>query len=89
MRKSKKQKQEQNGCESWVIKKPRTWVVRIPGSFVGYSFEEGGGGFQTTVVAESWEAAWETAMDTDSWEILPFDVGHIACFPKEVVTTCD
>ena len=89
MRKSNKQKQEQNGCESWVIKKPRAWIIRIPGAFVGYGFKEGGGGFQTTVVAESWEAAWETAIDTDSWEVLPFDVKHIACFPKEVVTTSD
>ena len=91
LRKSKKQKQEQEqiGCESWVIKKPRAWVIRIPGSFVGYCVKEGGGGFQTTVMAESWESAWETAMDTDSWEVLPFDVVHIACFPKEVVTTSD
>jgi len=88
LKKSHKQKQEhkQIGCESWVIKKPRAWVVRIPGAFVGYSFEEGGGGFQTVVVAESWEAAWQTAMDTDSWDILPFDVDSIACFPKDVVT---
>tara|TARA_R100001463_G_scaffold119360_1_gene175211 strand:+ start:470 stop:592 length:123 start_codon:yes stop_codon:yes gene_type:complete len=38
------------------------------------------------VVAESWEAAWQTAMDTDSWDILPFDVDSIACFPRDVVT---
>jgi hypothetical protein len=88
LRKSNKQKQEQNGCESWVIKKPRAWVIRIPGSFDGY-VEDVGGGFQTIVIAESWEAAWETAMDTDSWQVVPFHVEHIACFPKEVVTTRD
>ena len=88
MRKSRKQKQEPNGCESWVIKEPRAWVIRIPGAFDGI-VEEGGGGYQTTVIAESWEAAWEAAIDSNSWEVLPFDIKHIACFPKEVVTTCD
>ena len=88
LRKSKKQKQEQEqiGCESWVTKKPRAWVVRIPGSFVGYCVKEGGGGFQTIVIAEDVEAAWTTAMDTDSWEVLPFDVDGMECFPKDPLT---
>ncbi len=83
MRKSKKQKQEPNGCESWVIKKPKAWVVRIPGAFVGYSVQEGGGGFQTVVVAESADSAIETAMDVDSWEVLHFDVEGICAFPRD------
>ena len=85
MRKSKKQKQEQNGCESWAIKKPRAWVIRVPGAFTGYSVPEGGGGYQTVVVAESSEAAWEVAMDSDTWEVLPFDISGIACFPRDVL----
>ena len=44
--------------------------------------KEGGGGFQTVVLAESAESAWEVAMDSDSWETLPFDIPGIECFPR-------
>ena len=87
LKKSKKQKQEQEqvGCESWVTKKPRAWVVRIPGAFVGYSVQEGGGGFQTVVLAESADAAIEVAMDVDSWEVLHFDIEGLCVFPRDPI----
>ena len=56
---------------------------------MGYCVKEGGGGFQTIVIAEDVEAAWTTAMDTDSWEVLPFDVEGMECFPKDPVIAKD
>tara|TARA_R100000781_G_scaffold66255_1_gene41632 strand:- start:439 stop:555 length:117 start_codon:yes stop_codon:yes gene_type:complete len=35
------------------------------------------------VLAESPEAAWAASMDTDQWEILPFDVDSMEVFPKD------
>ena len=63
--------------------------MRIPGAFVGYSVQEGGGGFQTVVLAESADAAIETAMDVDTWETLYFDVEGLCVFPKDPMITED
>jgi hypothetical protein len=56
---------------------------------VGYSVQEGGGGFQTVVLAESADAAIEVAMDVDTWEVLHFDVEGLCVFPKDPMTTKD
>jgi len=50
---------------------------------VGYCVKEGGGGFQTVVVAEDADAAWTVAVDCDHWEILPFDVEAMEVFPRD------
>ncbi len=86
MKKSRKQEQEKDGCQSWAIEKPRSWVIRIPGSFVGYCVKDGGGGFQTVVLAENPDVAWTVAMETDKWEVLPFDVDGMEVFPVEPLT---
>lgn len=37
-------------------------------------------------MAESEIIAWETAMDCDVWEKLPFEVKHVQVFLREVPT---
>jgi hypothetical protein len=61
----------------------RAYVVRLPGVFIGYSGAKQQGSFQTVVVAESEEIAWEVACACDVWEQLPFDVKNAQIFPKD------
>ena len=56
---------------------------------MGYCVKDGGGGFQTVVVAESADAAIEVAMDVDTWETLYFDVEGLCVFPKDPMITED
>lgn len=51
--------------------------------FIGYSGAKQQGSFQTVVVAESEEIAWEVACACDVWEQLPFDVKNAQIFPKD------
>jgi hypothetical protein len=37
-------------------------------------------------MAESEIIAWETAMDCDVWEKLPFEVKYVQVFPREMPT---
>jgi len=42
--------------------------------------------FQTVVMAESAQMAWEIALRSDFWEQLPWDVDKVQVFPKTPVT---
>jgi len=61
--------------------RPRGWVVRVPSAFVGYESLYPGG-FQTVVIAETEDMAWEIAGNSDVWEQLDFPVEHLAVFPQ-------
>ena len=56
---------------------------------MGYSVQEGGGGFKTVVLAESADAAIEVAMDVEHWELLKFDVEGLCVFPKDPMIAKD
>ena len=59
----------------------RYFVVRLPGAFTSYGEEAG---YQTVVLARTANEAFVSACDTNSWEILPFEVEQVHVFPKEV-----
>ena len=63
--------------------RPRAWVIRMPGIFIGYDGTKLKGSFQTVVCAPSEGLAWEVAMMSDVWERLPFEVKTIQIFPKD------
>lgn len=42
--------------------------------------------FQTVVMAESAQMAWEVAFESDVWEQLPWAVDKVQVFPKIPVT---
>jgi hypothetical protein len=42
--------------------------------------------FQTVVMAESAQMAWEIALRSDFWEQMPWDVDRVQVFPKTPVT---
>lgn len=63
--------------------RPRAWVIRLPGVFVGYDGNKEKGSFQTIVMAETEDMAWEIAMSCDVWERLPFKVSNCQIFPKD------
>lgn len=69
------------------IRRPRAWVVRLPGVFIGYGGSKQRGSFQTVVMAESEDMAWELAMSCDVWESLPFQVETCQVFPKDFLPT--
>tara|TARA_R100000781_G_scaffold35386_3_gene25252 strand:+ start:552 stop:716 length:165 start_codon:yes stop_codon:yes gene_type:complete len=52
----------------------------LPGGFLGMTEY---GGFQTVVMAANADSAWEVAAETDSWEMLDFDVDTVMVFPKD------
>ena len=62
------------------VKRPRAWVIRLPSGFLGMTEY---GGFQTVVMAANADSAWEVAAETDSWEMLDFDVDNVMVFPKD------
>ena len=64
-------------------KEKRSWVVRIPSAFVFTGAKTGG--FQTIVIAETRDQAWEEASKCDEWEILDFFISHMKVFPKEPI----
>jgi hypothetical protein len=57
-------------------------VIRLPGVFIGYGGTSERGSFQTVVMAETEEMAWEVAMDCDVWERIPWKVDSVQIFPK-------
>ena len=63
------------------VKRPRAFVIRIPVDFIGMN--EYCGGFQTVVMAANSDTAWEVAAETDSWEMLDFEVETVMVFPKD------
>ena len=62
-------------------KEKRSWVVRIPSTFVFTGAKTGG--FQTIVMAETRDQAWEEASKCDEWEILDFFISHMKVFPQD------
>ena len=62
-------------------KEKRSWVVRIPSAFVFTGAKTGG--FQTIVIAETRDQAWEEASKCDEWEILDFFISHMKAFPQD------
>jgi len=62
------------------VERPRAWVIRLPSGFLG-TIEYGG--FQTVVMAANADSAWDVAAETDSWEMLDFDVDTVMVFPKD------
>lgn len=63
--------------------RPRAWVIRLPGIFVGHDGRKQQGSFQTIIMAMSEEAAWDVAIHHDVWEQLPFEVPNVQIFPKD------
>ena len=63
--------------------RPRAWVIRLPGIFIGYDGSRQRGSFQTVIMAMSEEAAWDVAIQHDVWEQLPFEVPTVQIFPKD------
>ena len=62
-------------------KEKRSWVVRIPSAFVFTGAKTGG--FQTIVMAQTRDQAWEEASKCNEWELLDFFISHMKVFPKE------
>ncbi len=78
--------EEGAGSHSEPPNRLRAWVIRLPGAFVGPNGTIAKGSFQTIVMAQTEEMAWEVAMGCDVWEELPFQVDNVQIFPKEPVT---
>jgi hypothetical protein len=62
-------------------------VIRLPGVFIGYGGTKEPGSFQTVVMAENEEMAWEVATDCDVWERIPWKVDNVQIFPKTPLTS--
>ena len=65
--------------------KPRAWCIRIPRSYIGDLPMRDVGGFQTVVIAYDQRNAWESAMGSPDWEMLPFPVQYFSIFPTQMV----
>ncbi len=63
--------------------RPRAFVIRLPGMFVGYNGTKMKGSFQTIVLALNEDHAWDVAIQHDVWEQLPFEVPTPQIFPKD------
>ena len=70
-----------DGSLSQESTEPRYFVVRLPGAFTTYGEESG---YQTVVLARTANEAFESACESNSWEVLPFEVEQVHVFPKEV-----
>ena len=57
-------------------------MIRVPGEFIGYGGTREAGSFQTIVVAENEEMAWDIATCCDVWERIPWKVDNVQIFPK-------
>jgi hypothetical protein len=57
-------------------------VIRVPGEFIGYGGTRETGSFQTVVVAENEEMAWDIATCCDVWERIPWKVDNVQIFPR-------
>ena len=67
------------------VSKPRAYVIRLPGAFMGDYASRGSKYtcFQTIVMAENEAIAWEVACCTDVWQTLPFKCDCAQIFPKD------
>ena len=64
--------------------KLRSWVVRLPSSFLGYK-RMGPAGFQTIVIAEDSDSALEKAADCDVWDVLDTPITSLEVFLKDPI----
>ena len=62
----------------------RSWVVRLPSSFLGYKMMSPAG-FQTVVLAEDEDQALEKAADCDIWEVLDIPISSMQVFLKDPI----
>lgn len=62
-------------------------MIRLPGVFIGYGGTRETGSFQTVVMAETEEMAWEVATTCDVWERIPWKVDNVQIFPKAPLTS--
>ena len=62
-------------------------MIRLPGAFIGYGGTMEPGSFQTVVVAENEEMAWEVATRCDVWERIPWKVDNVQIFPRAPLTS--
>lgn len=65
--------------------RPKAYVIRLPGVFIGVDGHKERGSFQTIVMAPTEEMAWDVAIQHDVWERLPFHVSNVQIFLKEPV----
>lgn len=47
------------------------------------------GSFQTVVVAENEEMAWDIATNCDVWERIPWEVDNVQIFPRAPLQQSD
>jgi len=73
-------------CEDEPLR-PKAYVIRLPGVFIGIDGHKERGSFQTVVMAPSEEMAWDVAIQHDVWERLPFKVSNVQIFLKDPVLT--
>ena len=59
----------------------RSWVVRIPSSFIAIRSNDNRG-YQTFVIAETPGQALDAASVSNTWEILDFSVSDFQVFPN-------
>ena len=62
----------------------RSWVVRLPSSFLGYKIMSPAG-FQTIVIAQDEDQALEKAADCDIWEVLDIPISSMQVFLKDPI----
>ena len=62
----------------------RSWVVRLPSSFLGYKMMSPAG-FQTIVIAQDEDQALEKAADCDIWEVLDIPISSMQVFLKDPI----
>ena len=65
-------------------KRLRSWVVRLPSSFLGYKIMSPAG-FQTIVIAQDEDQALEKAADCDIWEVLDIPISSMQVFLKDPI----
>lgn len=68
-------------------KRPRAYVIRLPGVFVGADGHREKGSFQTVVMAMNEDHAWDVAIQHDVWQPLPFQVKNVQIFPMNPLVT--
>lgn len=62
-------------------------MIRLPGALVGPKGEVTSGSFQTVVMAETEEMAWDVATRCDVWEQVPWHVTNVQIFPRDPVVS--
>lgn len=67
--------------------RPRAYVIRLPGVFVGANGHKEKGSFQTIVMALNADHAWDVAIQHDAWTTLPFEVKDVQIFPMNPLVT--